>query len=270
MKKVVDINYLQDPKLEEYLAKSKDNYVVFTDFAGMEIYKHNALNNLLCKLEIVSRYPYQVIVLKGTREIVSITLGSNELPQILINNEQTAGFPDFCNHIKSAYKDDKLLLGEVLSNESFSSQYLNKELTKNYPNIISMVKEFAKSCDRLHLKALRNGKELHPDILENMNKRIILLTLYVFKKYFNVKVRPEFDSVKNSYIFRNIVSIFLWSLRWIKDGGIDQISEEKIRNDIVDMSYVTYATYFDGLLSLDKKLNAIYIDTLNYLRLIDR
>ena len=73
---------------------------------------------------------------------------------------------------------------------------------------------------------------------------------------------------------RNGVSSFLYPIPkygpdLVKDGGIDQISKEKIRNDIVDISYVTYATYFDGLLSLDKKLNAIYIDTLKYLRLID-
>jgi len=268
MKKVVDINYLQDSRLEEYLSKSKDNCVVLTDYAGREIYKHNALNNLPSKLEIVSRYPYQVVILKGTREIVNITLNSVKLPEILIDNEQTAGFPQFCNAIKSLRKGDTSLLLEVLSNESHASQDL-KNLTKNYQHIISAVKNFAKSCDFLQLKAFRIGKDLHPDILENMNKRIILLTLKVFKEQLDVKIRPKFDSVKNSYIFRNVISIFLWSLRWIKNGGIDQVSEEKILNDLVDISYITYATYFDGLLSLDKKLNAIYIDTLNYLHLID-
>jgi hypothetical protein len=268
MKKVVDINYLQSPKLEGYLARSKDDCVVLTDYAGREIYKHNALNNLANKLEIISRYPSQIIILKGTREIVNITLSYSKIPQILIDDEQTAGFPLFCDAIKAAREGDKLVLGEVLLNESFASQDL-EGLIKDYPLIISTVKEFAKSCDHLQLKALRTGEGLHPDILENMSNRIFSLTLNAFKKHFNVKIRPEFDIVKDSYIFRNIVGILLWSLRWIKDGGIDQISEDKIRNDIVDMSYITYATYFDGILSLDKKLNAIYMDTLNYLRLIN-
>jgi hypothetical protein len=269
MKCVVDINYLREPKLEEYLAKSKDNYVVFTDFAGMEIYKHDALNNLACKLEIVSRYPHQVIVLKGTQEIVSLTLGPNKLPQSLIDNTQTSGFPKFCSDIKSALKGDKLLLEEILSIASSSSQYLNEDLTRNYKRIISATIGFAKSCNPLHLKALRNGKELHQDIIENLTKHIFGVTLIFLKEHLNVQAPPEFDSMKKSYVFRYFASAYLWSLRWIKYGGIEQVPEEKIRNDIVDMSYVTYATYFDGLLSLDKKLNAIYIDTINYLHLID-
>lgn len=268
MKKVVDVNYLQNPKLEEYLAESKDNYVVLTEYAGREIYKHNALNNLPDKLEIVSRYPYQVVILKGVREITNITLSSNKLPEILIDNEQTSRFSQFCNAIKSLREGDISLLPEVLSNEFYADQDL-KELTKNYQHIISAVKDFAKSCDTMQLKAFKAGKGLHSDIMENMSKRIFSSTLNAFKYYFGVKERPDFDTVKNSYVFRNLVSAFLWSLRWIKDGGIDSLPEEKIRNDIVDMSYITYATYFDGLLSLDKKLNAIYTDTLNYLRLID-
>jgi len=268
MKKVVDINYLQNPKLEEYLAESRNNCIVLTEYAGREIYKHNAINNLPAKLEIVSRYPYQVIVLKGVRAITNITLGPAKIPEVLVDNEQTDGFPQFCTTIKSLRDGDIELSLEVLSNELYADHDL-KEITKNYRHIISAVNGFAKSCDQLQLKAFRTGKELHPDILQNMNKRILGTTLYAFKYNFGVKERPEFDTVKNSYIFRNIVSAYLWSLRWIKDGGIDSVSEEKILNDIVDMSYITYATYFDGLLSLDKKLNAIYTDTLNYLRSID-
>ena len=32
----------------------------------------------------------------------------------------------------------------------------------------------------------------------------------------------------------------------------------KLANDVVDMNYVAYATYFDGVLSRDKKLLRIY------------
>jgi hypothetical protein len=269
MKKVVDVNYLQNPNLEKYLTESEDNYVVLTEYTGREIYKHNALNNLPAKLEIISRYPYQVIILKGMRKITYITLKANKLPEILIDNEQTYGFPEFCKAIKSLSEGDTLVSSEILLNQFHADQDL-KEITKNYRDIIYTVNQFAKSCDQLQLKALRTGKELHPDIIENMSKGILSLTLHVFKNYFNVTMRPEFDTLKNSYIFRNIVSIFLWSLRWIKDGGIDHLSEEKICNDLVDLSYVTYATYFDGLFSLDKKLNAIYKDTYNYLSLINR
>ena len=237
---------------------------MFTDFASMEIYKCNALENLACKIEIVSRYSKQVIILKGTREIVSITLGSNNLPQSLIDNAQTTGFPRFCDLTKLACQGDKLLSREVLLKESLASQYLN-DLTKSHQYKVDGIKGFAKSYDPSHLKAIRSGKDLTPKIREKVTKDILWLTIFLFDEHPDVQTLPKFSSLKNSYVFRYAVSVYFLALRWIRDGGIDQVSPEKLRNDAVDMNYVAYATYFDGLLSMDKKLNEIYIDTLDYL-----
>lgn len=272
MKKVVDINYLQKPELEKYLAKSRDNYVVFTDFACMEIYKCNALKNLACKIKIVSQYPNQVIVLKGTREIISLTLVHNKLPQSLIDYVQTVGFFEFCKHTKSAYEGAKYLprqvlsqiLSQVLSKELYASQYLDEQM-QTHQLIVDGIKGIAKSYDPSHLKALRKGTELPPDFMYRITKNILLVTRFLLEKHPDVQALPEIEFLRNSYVFRFAICTHFLSLRWIKDGGIEHVSEAKLRNDIVDMSYVTYATYFDGLLSLDKKLNELYIDTMNYL-----
>jgi hypothetical protein len=50
----------------------------------------------------------------------------------------------------------------------------------------------------------------------------------------------------------------LWLLDWISMGGPKGVKAEKIRNDIVDVSFATFATYFDGLLSMDEKARRIY------------
>ena len=272
MKKVIDINFLQKPELKDYLAKSRDNYVVFTDFACMEIYKCNALKNLASKLKIVSQYPNQVIVLKGTREIISLTLFNNKLPQSLIDYIQTIGFLKFCEQTKSVFEDAKYLprqvlsqiLSQVSSKELKASQYLDEQM-QSHQLIVDGIKGLAKSYNPSHLKALRKGKELSPDFMYRMTKNILLVTRFLFEKHPDVQTHPDFEFLKNSYVFRFATCTHFLSLRWIKDGGIEQVAPEKLRNDVVDMSYVTYATYFDGLLSLDKKLNDIYIDTLHYL-----
>jgi len=264
MKKVVDINYLQKPELEDYLAKSRDNYVVLTDYASMEIFKCNALKNLACKMKIVSQYPNQVIVLKGLREIISLTLIPSKLPQSLIDYKQTVGFSMFCENTKSACEGDKLLSREVLSRESSASRNLDEKM-QYHQNIVGGIKGLAKSYDPSHLKALRKGNELHPDFMKSITKNIRLVTQFLMEKHPDVEVLPEFEYLRNSYVFRFATCTHFLSLRWIKDGGIEQVAPEKLRNDVVDMSYATYATYFDGLLSLDKKLNDIYIDALHYL-----
>lgn len=45
---------------------------------------------------------------------------------------------------------------------------------------------------------------------------------------------------------------------WISEGGAEGVKSAKMRNDIVDINYAAYATFFDGLLSADKKAQRMY------------
>jgi hypothetical protein len=41
---------------------------------------------------------------------------------------------------------------------------------------------------------------------------------------------------------------------WLRNGGIESISAQKLANDIADIAVIANATYFDTLLSRDSKL----------------
>jgi hypothetical protein len=60
--------------------------------------------------------------------------------------------------------------------------------------------------------------------------------------------------------------MYLWALRWIAVGGAKSTKPEKIRNDMVDLFLAAYATFFDGLLTSDRKLAALYRDADRLLR----
>jgi hypothetical protein len=51
---------------------------------------------------------------------------------------------------------------------------------------------------------------------------------------------------------------YLLALRWIAVGGAAGATAKKLRNDMVDVNFAATATDFDGLLSADQKLIAIY------------
>lgn len=265
MKKVVDINYLRRPELEEYLSQSRNNYVVLSDMASMEIYKSSDLNNVANSIRILSRYPKQVIVLKVTRDIVSLSIKPIDLPEALIDHDETNGFSEFCNHVWAALSGNEYLSRQVLMRGSWASQYLN-DLIKSNQFLIEGIRGFIKSYKPDHIKKIRTSVKLTTDILDIITKNIMYITALLCQKHPDVYSLPEFNWLDNSYIFRNTVSAYFLSLRWIKDGGLDQVGDEKFRNDFVDMSYVTYATYFDGLLTFDEKLIEMYQITLDYLR----
>src|SRR5271157_1740313 len=108
MQKVVDQSFLREPnpRLHEYLKAGND--VVFTDYAAMESHKGKALINLTRSMEIVSKYPGRVLVLKPTSDVIQLTRhGLANLPQALVDSEQTKEFPAYCNQL-SMIRPNKL------------------------------------------------------------------------------------------------------------------------------------------------------------------
>ena len=71
---------------------------------------------------------------------------------------------------------------------------------------------------------------------------------------------PRAKELPNTFIFRYSVCIHLLLIRWVHDGSNPTIKPQKLRNDIVDANFATFATYFDGLLSKDQKANDIYTE----------
>ena len=62
----------------------------------------------------------------------------------------------------------------------------------------------------------------------------------------------------NSFHFRYAVCSFVWSLDWIGKGGIGDVRVDRLRNDLIDVIFATYATYFDGLMSRGDKAQRVY------------
>lgn len=92
MRKIVDSNYLQAPALRDYLAKSTANFAVLTDYASTEAYKGKTLTSIYRSMEILSQYPKQVIVLRGTQTVCGLKGRRSGLLRRMIDDDQTRGF----------------------------------------------------------------------------------------------------------------------------------------------------------------------------------
>jgi hypothetical protein len=55
------------------------------------------------------------------------------------------------------------------------------------------------------------------------------------------------------------------NLEWGTKGGLEGASPKTIRNDVTDMSYVAYASLYDGLITNDEKMEGIYRNSLKLL-----
>ncbi len=257
MRKVFDSNVLQSERLREYLSKSTQNYVVLTDFAAMEAYKGNTLTSIYRSMKILARYPKQVIVLKGTQAVCGLRGRAAGLQRRLIDERQTQDFGEYCQHLHAAKRGDLFLQNQLLHHGHEATAHMDRMLA-DAADIPSTFDEVAKTYTATELQVLRKGSQLTEEMIDKLIQNILLLAAQMFKDHPRATKWPDVVELPNTFIFRSTLCGYLLFLRWISVGGARKIRPERMRNDIVDVNFAAYATYFDGLLTEDKKLNGIY------------
>ncbi len=254
MKKIVDASYLRDSRLKEYLQAEESNFILFTDYACMESFKGRSLVNISKSLEIVSEFTEQVIVLKNTGDVIKEDLARSSQTDLFVDHDQTAGFCEFCLAVKAAFKGNSYLKKQLMKKSELASVEMeNKEAYAHL--ILKGIEEFNKELDQEFVKILRSKQPWISSEYDYIWRIVIELCKLLFEKHEQV---PNKHTFVKHYIFRYALACYLLALKWISDGGWHSYSHEDMRNDLMDMSYVAYATYFDGVLSKDKKVNDIY------------
>lgn len=268
MRKVVDANFLRDPLLRDYLRSSAENIVVFTDYSCMESYKGDSIHNLRRSLDIISRHPTQAIVLRGTREAVALGPVADSR-EALIDTDQTAGFPLFCFAVSRAALGDSALVSQIRAHGKLANEHFHR-VQGDAPQFARSVLQVLGSLEPRAVKQLRKGESLKPETVDGMIRQILLLAAYLFRDHPDAGKTPSAREVRSTFIFRVALATYLLTLRWISDGGVQTATPAKIGNDFVDMVQVAYATFFDGILSRDRKLLQIHKEATFFLREIFR
>ena len=258
--KVVDANFLRAPLLEDYLHDG-ENYVVFTEQACIESYKGSGLRNVYASLDIVARYPAQVVILHGARHVVALQSQSGyKAPrEEFIDREQMRGFREFCEAVRLAEsgKPPKGLLKQLHTKKRLASEYFARTL-QDAELMRQGVRLLTTSFNPALLKQLRIRSVLSADATEVIMTGILLVAAQLLKTHPDVERIPGSKELPVSFLFRCALGTYLRALRWIAEGGIEQASPARLANDSVDITHVAYATFFDGVLSADQKLNDLY------------
>ncbi len=257
MRKVIDSNFLQDERLGHYLSRSPDHYAVLTDYAAMEAHKGDTLTTIYRSMGILSRYPKQVIVLKSTQIICGLSNRSAGLQRRLIDQNQTREFFTHCRHLASAKLGNKHIQDQILDLGRETNSHMQRMLTGavKLPNIFD---EIAKTYTSAEIKILRTRSTYTHEMIDKTIKNILFLAGLLFRDHPRTNQLPTASELPNSFIFRSSLCSYLLALDWISVGGAKNVKPERMRNDLVDVSFAAFATYFDGILTADKKLLGIY------------
>lgn len=267
MRKVIDANCLQSERLERYLSESSSNMAVLTDYAAMEAYKGDTLKSIFLSMGILSKHPSQVIILKGTQNVCALKAKGKGLQKRLIDKRQTKGFDRYCKNLKKAEKGDRKVERALLRVGKAANLHMNNVLSDS-EGIISAISETSNNYTTNELQILRKREALTKGMGKKIIKNVLEITALLFSGHPKVVAFPDYDELQNSFIFRYSLCTYLLALNWISEGGVKGVKPETMRNDVVDMNYIAYATYFDGLMSKDKKANQIYDESMVVLQKI--
>ena len=257
MRKVVDSNHLQSDRLHKYLSKTTKNCVVLTDYAAMEAYKGDTLASIYRSMEILSRYPKQVIVLKGTQTVCGLRGRRAGLQRRLIDGRQTQGFGKYCRDLLAAERGDVSRQKAILDHGHAATAHMERILADvaDLPDALRGVADIFTDAE---IRILRKGSDLTDEIVDKFVQNVLHLAAVLFSDHPGVTNLPDATELPNTFIFRCALCVQLLVFNWTSVGGPHGVKPKKMRNDIVDINFAAYASFFDGLLTEDKKLKNIY------------
>lgn len=252
MKLVIDSNCLQSQALQAYLSRSTSNVAVLTDYAAMEAYKGDTLASIFRSMEILAQFPRQVIVLKGTRAACSQRGRPARLQRRLIDRVQTDEFPAYVRHLAAARNGHHGLQAQLLDHGREATAHLDRMLIdaettgEAIQGISTIFSKDERAC-------IRRGETPPRETVNKIVKNVLTVAGQAFGQHPDAKFIPGYSELSNTFIFRAALCTYLLALDWAAHGGVKDAAPERLRNDFVDMNFAAYATYFDGLMSSDKK-----------------
>ncbi|MBZ0218107.1 MAG: hypothetical protein K8F25_16240 [Fimbriimonadaceae bacterium] len=259
MRMIVDSNYMQDESLREYLSMRNSNIAVLTDYSAIEPYKDPTLRAMHLSMQILSDFPKQVIVLKSTQKLCRLSGRSAGLVRRMICEEQTRGFPEFCRGLQLAEKGQKGHRKKLLEYHKAATAILDgifADAGSLLDNLLAVSNEF-------------NGNEIQSiSRLQHPNAAVANKIFDLVNDFYHQSLekfpggirKPRPEEVHNTFLFRHSLCAIVFLLQWIREGRQLQTKTDKLVNDLVDMQFAITATYFDGILSNDKRLLRLYVE----------
>ena len=260
MRFVIDSNCLRDPQVGHYLAASTDNMVVITDYLGMELYKPGSLPMLAASLSQLAKFPRQVVILKGTRDVCQLDAPQDGATEALIDRWAMSTFPDFCDRLSAPGADADPALRQFQTSAVAATDHL-EAMSSTLADLQADIAQVARALPPSGLRQLRTGQPLSEEMGRHMQRDILAMAGMFFHAHGIERPGESVAEYGHRFPFRHAVVTYLMILGWIATGGAVGKSGNKFRNDVVDSMLVTYASYFDGVLSRDQKLNELSAKT---------
>lgn len=256
MKRIVaDKNVLGVNRAISWLAKSSHNQLIVTDYCLIECMQRDPIRNLSADFTPLAPFANQLVFLKMTSAMVGWRPRSSGLQRRWMSNRLTDRFRErlalggdtFATSMlaDSAFPEFATRSQSFLDSISANADEFKDELSKTINSWPSSLLRLFRSKD---LFTTHFAAELYSSIRE--------LAATLFRGWPRHAIPPFSDAI-HSFEYRFAVACICLALEW-STGNLPKVSGDSLRNDLLDMTYVAYGTMFDGLMTNEFKVKAVY------------
>ena len=257
---VIDSNRLRSDDLRAFLALNAENYAVLTDYAWMEAYKGNSVVSIQNSMSILRDFPDQVIVLKGTKAVSALDPRAPGIAKRMYWSRGGQEFHDTVAGLQQAEEGHPGALSQILKHGKSADGHMETILgdMDGLPGAFSDMMRTMFTQDEV--SALRAGEPHSAALVRKFFDIADYVALRFYKAHPEKPQPPTRRSRYDSFMYRFSMACLLYFLSWVRDGSQLNKAPAKLRNDVIDINFATYGTYFNGVMSDDKRVQALHLE----------
>lgn len=257
---VIDSSKLQSAELREFLSASAANLAVLPDFAWFEVYKQETVEAVLASLSVIGDFPEQIIVLKSGGEIARMNLGHSSEIAAMEQQGIASMLREMADIMNGPRRADPMVLQQL--RKLWAAAAVNRAgMHEGAIDIVTSLPEMSEQMFSQHeVRIIRtNGR-----YTEMMFAKIFGAAEQVWETLAEGYGLPwrsmHRNNAANAYLFRYSLGIVIYLLWWIRTGSPKIERVDRIQNDLIDLSFAVYGTYYDGFLTADRKAEWMFLN----------
>jgi hypothetical protein len=264
-----DSNALRHPGLEQFLQESLNHCIALSDWTLIEMRKKDALSTSRDSLCVVFKFPQQCFALKRTDLLLGDQVYAHNDSADLIDYEETVALSQLARSLYQIPQPAPLLehMNELENQATEIVGRLRAEVQDWEEQMVEAVSVF----DRNEVSMLRGRESVTiPEATMRKVFDLLLHTTGAFMIRNQGKGGSEPMKVREAmgmFGFRYSLCALLYTLSWVHHGSPRNRTVEKRVNDVIDLQVATVGTFFNGVLSRDKKLQEVSRGARHLLRL---
>lgn len=265
---VVDQNFLRADELRSQLVSDPSLCIVLPDLAFLEITKNERWElTLRLSLAVLAAYRQRVFVGRSVSESLRYELGHGKpVTGHMTHREATRYVREILASVESGTEGEGI--ARIRSNPDNHLQELQRDYLDHGANklhaskLVDATKLLAPSA---FAKRVRGSRASREERLEFLAKQAPSILVGVLMDNGFSRERAISFARKKPMLLRYFYLKMWASIDWLEMGRLEGLGEKKVTNDLLDHEYVLTATFFDGVLSKERKVNDAYHDLMHLL-----